>query len=43
MHVAIYYAANTNEYGLLVNINVLVSEDKHRYVYSYELEKAGEV
>lgn len=43
MHIAIYYAANANEYRLPVNINVLVGEDKHRCVYGCELEKAGEV
>lgn len=43
MHVAIHYAANADEYGLPVNVNVLVGEDKHRCVYGYELEKAGEV
>lgn len=32
MHVAIYYAATADEYRLPVNINVLVGEDKYRYV-----------
>ena len=30
MHVAIHYPALADEYGLPVNINVLVGEDKHR-------------
>lgn len=32
MYVAIYYAATADEYRLPVNINVLIGEDKHRYV-----------
>lgn len=32
MYVAIYYATTADEYRLPVNINVLVGEDKHRYV-----------
>lgn len=32
MYVAIYYATTADEYRLPVNINVLIREDKHRYV-----------
>lgn len=30
MHIAIYYPRLCEEYGLLVNFNILISEDKHR-------------
>lgn len=30
MHIAIYYLQLCEEYRLLVNFNVLISEDKHR-------------
>lgn len=30
MYIAIYYQALAKEYGLLVNFNVTISEDKHR-------------
>lgn len=30
MHIAIYYQALAKEYGLLVNFNVTIGEDKHR-------------
>ncbi|KAI1002317.1 hypothetical protein K3495_g5886 [Podosphaera aphanis] len=30
MHIAVHYTALAEEYGLPVNVNVLVGEDKHR-------------
>lgn len=46
MHIAIYYQALAEEYGLLVNFNVTIGEDKHRafkkqiYITNYRnLEK----
>lgn len=38
IHIAIYYPGLCKEYGLLVNFNILISEDKHRafkkWIYS---------
>lgn len=38
MHIAVYYPSISEEYGLPVNVNVLIREDKHRefkkWIYS---------
>ena len=37
MHVAVHYEAVMLEYGMPSNLNVLIGEDKHRWVQSQEL------